>query len=87
MFWDTGVPRDWASRRRMAALHMGNAADAGPSREQMPHSWQGIGGAHPDAVAHWRKKIEKREKLEEKYPELAGDDIQKATREALSDQG
>lgn len=107
MFWDTGVPRDWPTRKLMSAIHMGNAAEAGPSREQMPHSWQGIGGAHPDAVAHWRKKIEKREKLEEKYPELAGDrrpvlahegifankplragdDIQKATREALSDQG
>lgn len=95
------------TRKLMSALHLGNVADAGPSREQMPHSWQGIGGAHPDAVSHWRKKIEKREKLEEKYPELAGDrrpilahegifskkplragdDIQKATQEALTDQG
>ncbi|WP_354180976.1 hypothetical protein [Arthrobacter sp. UYP6] len=48
-------------------------ADSGPSRAQMPHSWEGIGRGHPDAVAHWRKKVERREKLEEKYPELAGD--------------
>ncbi|MCT1366971.1 hypothetical protein [Kocuria sp. HSID16901] len=90
----------------MSAVHMGNSADAGPSREQMPHSWESIGGGHPDAVAHWRRTIEKREKLEEKYPELAGDrrpvlahegifakrplragdDIQKATQEALTNQ-
>lgn len=52
---------------------MGNSADAGPSREQMPHSWEGIGGGHLEAVAHWRRTIEKREKLEEEYPGLAGD--------------
>lgn len=39
----------------------------------MPHSWEGIDRGNPDAVAHWRQKIERREKLEEKYPELAGD--------------
>lgn len=48
-------------------------ADPGPSREEMPHSWRGIHGGDPDAVAHWRNKITKREKLEEKYPEIAGD--------------
>lgn len=54
-------------------VRIGGVADTGPSREQMPHSWQGIGGGHPEAVAHWRQKIERREKLEDKHPELAGD--------------
>jgi putative FmdB family regulatory protein len=54
-------------------VQIGGVADAGPSREQMPNSWRGIGGGHPDAVSHWRSKIEKREKLEEKHPELGGD--------------
>lgn len=48
-------------------------SDTGPSFEEMPKSWQAISGGHPDAVAHWRKKIEKREKLAERHPELAGD--------------
>ncbi|MBS3179423.1 MULTISPECIES: FmdB family zinc ribbon protein [unclassified Pseudoclavibacter] len=56
-----------------SAVRIGGAADAGPSRAEMPHSWQGIDRGRPEAVAHWRSKIEKREKLEAKYPELAGD--------------
>lgn len=48
-------------------------ASAGPSREHMPKSWKAIRGGHPDVVSGWRGVMEKREKLEEKYPELAGD--------------
>ena len=59
--------------RAFSRVNIGNSADAGPTREEMPHSWESIGRGHPDAVRHWRKKIEKREKLEERYPELAGD--------------
>lgn len=62
-----------ATHRIPANPRMGGRADAGPSREEMPRSWQGIHGGDPEAVAHWRQKITKREKLEEKYPELAGD--------------
>lgn len=61
------------TRRVPSRVRIGGVADTGPSREEMPHSWQGIAGGHPDAVAHWRKKIETREKLEEHHPELAGD--------------
>lgn len=39
----------------------------------MPKSWKAISGGHPDAVAAWREKIVRRDRLEEKYPELAGD--------------
>lgn len=62
-----------ATHRVPSAINMGAVADAGPDRRAMPHSWRGISGGHPDAVAHWRKTIERREKLEEKHPELAGD--------------
>ncbi len=61
------------TRRILSPVRIGGAADAGPSHEEMPNTWRSIGGGHPDAVAHWRKKIERREKLEESYPELAGD--------------
>jgi hypothetical protein len=59
--------------RRPAAIRLGKSADAGPSREQMPHSWNGIDRGRADSVRYWREKMEKREKLEEKYPELGGD--------------
>ncbi|KTR39558.1 MULTISPECIES: zinc ribbon domain-containing protein [Rothia] len=62
-----------AARKRLSSVNIGNRADAGPSREQMPHSWEGAGRGDPDVLHHWRKTIERREKLEEKYPELAGD--------------
>lgn len=62
-----------ATNRVPSRVQIGGVADAGPSREQMPRSWRGVGNGHPDAVAHWRSTIEKREKLEEKHPELAGD--------------
>jgi hypothetical protein len=62
-----------ATNRIPSRMHIGGVADSGPTRAEMPHSWEGIGRGHPDAIAHWRKKIEGREKIEEKYPELAGD--------------
>lgn len=56
-----------------AAARAGRSADPGPAQHERPHSWRGIAGGHPDAVAHWRERITRRERLEEKYPELAGD--------------
>lgn len=71
---DPECPACGAGTHRVPSrVQIGGVADAGPSREQMPNSWRGIGGGHPDAVSHWRSKIEKREKLEEKHPELGGD--------------
>ncbi|MCI4012229.1 zinc ribbon domain-containing protein [Brevibacterium sp. ZH18] len=61
------------SRRVPSRVKIGNSASAGTSRDEMPRSWTGISGGHPEAVSHWRKKMESREKLEEKYPELGGD--------------
>lgn len=62
-----------ASRKRFTAVRVGNAAGTGTSREAMPRSWEAIGHGHPDAVAHWRKRVEERERIEAKDPELAGD--------------
>lgn len=61
------------TKRVPSAVRIGGIADTGPSREEMPHTWRDIHQGDPDAVAHWRTKIERREKLEEKHPELAGD--------------
>ena len=62
-----------ASSRIPSAARAGRRADPGPAAHERPHSWNGVGRGHPDAVAHWRAKIGARERLAEKYPELAGD--------------
>lgn len=62
-----------ATQRLPANPRLSGKADAGPSREAMPRSWEGVDRGRPEAVTAWRRRIEKREKLEEKYPELAGD--------------
>lgn len=48
-------------------------ASAGVSRDQVPNTWRGIDRGNPEAVKYWHKQMSKREKLEAKYPELAGD--------------
>lgn len=39
----------------------------------MPSTWNGIGRGDPETVRGWHGLMSKREKLEEKYPELAAD--------------
>lgn len=53
------------------ALH--GTADPGLSREQMPQTWRGVYNGNPEYIASMRKQWERRQKLEEKHPELAGD--------------
>lgn len=62
-----------ATGRVITRVRMSGQASTGHSRNEMPKSWTGMGGGHPDAVQHWRNAMTKREKLEEKYPELGGD--------------
>jgi hypothetical protein len=62
-----------ATGRVPAAIGLSGSADPGPSREQMPNTWHGIRRGDPETVRGWHGLISKREKLEEKYPELAGD--------------
>ena len=62
-----------ASLRLPGFSRLGGSADPGPSREQMPRSWNGLNGADPSTLDGWRQIAARRDKLEEKYPELAGD--------------
>ncbi|RRD50226.1 zinc ribbon domain-containing protein [Arachnia propionica] len=62
-----------ATSRVPAAARLGNRADAGSSREEMPNTWHGIGRGDKDTIRHWHQRMTARERLEEKYPELAGD--------------
>lgn len=56
-----------------ARVNTSGMASAGPSRDDMPTTWRGTRGGDPDLIRHWHTQMTKREKLEEKYPELAGD--------------
>ena len=62
-----------ATSRVPAAVRQLGTADVGRSRDEMPTTWRGIRGGHPDLVRGWHREMTKREKLEEKHPELAGD--------------
>lgn len=61
------------ARRLITRLNQGGAASAGRSREEMPTTWRGTGNGNRDIVRGWHREMTRREKLEEKYPELAGD--------------
>ncbi|WP_166133188.1 FmdB family zinc ribbon protein [Nocardioides ochotonae] len=62
-----------ACARIPGAAAIGGVASAGLSREQMPQTWKGTGGADREYVRHLRHQWDGRQRLEEKYPELAGD--------------
>ncbi|MGV8972834.1 MAG: zinc ribbon domain-containing protein [Rhodoglobus sp.] len=59
--------------RLPAGSGLSGRAAAGPTREQMPNTWQGIGRGDRETVRGWHGLMSTREKLEQKYPELAGD--------------
>ncbi|YCK79867.1 hypothetical protein M1D89_00300 (plasmid) [Arthrobacter sp. D3-18] len=39
----------------------------------MPRSWNAVRQGDRETIAHWHRLAERREALEDKYPELAGD--------------
>ena len=52
---------------------LGGQASPGPGKEQMPQTWRGTYEGNPEYVGQLRRQWEGRRKLEEKYPELQGD--------------
>lgn len=56
-----------------AAVRQLGQADTGRSRDEMPTTWRGIRQGHPDVVRGWHREMTRRERLEERHPELAGD--------------
>ncbi|NDL59333.1 FmdB family zinc ribbon protein [Phytoactinopolyspora mesophila] len=61
------------TRRRPSAVRLGGTASAGRSRDDAPKSWLGTRQGDRETLRHWHRQLSQREKLEEKYPELAGD--------------
>ncbi|SEB09310.1 FmdB family zinc ribbon protein [Leifsonia sp. 21MFCrub1.1] len=58
--------------KRPSRVQLGGRASTGPSREQMPKSWNAVRGGDKETVRRWHDLAAKREKLEERHPELAG---------------
>ena len=64
-----GVPR----RRPASRVALIGRATLPPGRDQAPRSWEQTNGGDRETILHWQRALEQREKIEEKYPELAGD--------------
>ncbi|WP_206680419.1 hypothetical protein [Flaviflexus huanghaiensis] len=74
MFSDNPECDCGASTSRVPSrVNLAGAASPGPSRDDMPTTWRGMKNGDRDLVRSWHTKMVEREKLEEKYPELAGD--------------
>src|SRR3569833_2779924 len=54
-------------------VSLGGAADAGRPMDLMPQTWRGTYEGNREYLGELRREWGARQKLEEKYPELAGD--------------
>jgi putative FmdB family regulatory protein len=65
-----------------AGFSLGGQADAGLSRDHMPQTWRGVYHGDREYVSQVQRQWDRRQQLEAKYPELAGD-----TRPILAHEG
>lgn len=69
-------------RRLMSPAALLGRSAPPPGREAAPRSWEQTNGGDRETILHWQRTLERRRRLEEKYPELAGD-----TRPVLAHEG
>jgi putative FmdB family regulatory protein len=62
-----------AGAKLPSAVAITGLASPGLSKDQMPQTWKGTGGADREYVGALRRQWDSRQRLEEKYPELQGD--------------
>jgi putative FmdB family regulatory protein len=62
-----------ATRKIPAGFSLGGRADAGLAKEQMPQTWRGTYDGNREYVTGLRRQWDRRQQLEAKHPELAGD--------------
>ncbi|MGH3769529.1 MAG: FmdB family zinc ribbon protein [Pseudonocardiaceae bacterium] len=65
-----------------AEFILGGQADAGLSRAHMPQTWRGVYHGDREYVTRMQRQWDRRQQLETKHPELAGD-----TRPILAHEG
>ena len=69
-----GCPQCGGDTRKIpAGFSLGGQANAGLAKEQMPQTWRGVYNADNDYVTGMRRQWDRRQQLEDKHPELAGD--------------
>ena len=61
------------TRKVPAGFSFGGRADPGLSKNEMPQTWRGVYDGSPEYVDRMRRTWEQRQKLEERHPEIAGD--------------
>jgi len=61
------------TRKIPAGFSLGGQADAGLSQERMPQTWRGTYHGNREYTTQLRRQWESRQRLEAKYPEIAGD--------------
>ena len=52
---------------------IGGRANPGLSQEEMPQTWRGTNNGDREYVGHLQRQWDRRQRLEEKYPELQSD--------------
>jgi putative FmdB family regulatory protein len=62
-----------ATRKIPAGFSLGGQADAGLAKDSMPQTWRGVYNGNTEYVGRMRRQWENRQRLEAKYPEIAGD--------------
>jgi putative FmdB family regulatory protein len=61
------------TRKIPAGFSLGGQAGTGLAKEEMPQTWRGTYDGSREYVTGLRRQWDRRRKLEEKHPELAGD--------------
>ena len=61
------------TRKVPSGLSLGGQADAGLSKERMPQTWRGTYEGNREYVTGLQRQWERRQRLEARHPELAGD--------------
>ncbi|MCF7552962.1 zinc ribbon domain-containing protein [Pseudonocardia sp. WMMC193] len=69
-----GCPRcGGATTKVPAGFSLGGQASPGLSKDEMPQTWRGVYNGNSEYIDSMRRSWDSRQKLEEKYPEIAGD--------------
>lgn len=61
------------TRKIPAGFSLGGQANAGLTKEQMPQTWRGTYNGSKEYVTGLRRQWDRRQQVEAKHPELAGD--------------
>lgn len=62
-----------ATHKIPAGFSLGGRAQAGLSKEQMPQTWRGVYNGDREYLTGMRRQWDRRQRLEARHPELAGD--------------